>query len=380
MVQLRSAHRARRPIALVAAVMFGIAGCSSGSSSTTSGGAAAGPAAQRDGNVVGAKDAAVGAPQGAPGGAVDQGVAGAPGESTVAPERIIKTAAVTMNVEDLQQAAAKVRAAVAGFGGRVTDEVVNATETPPDPAPAPGLGRPNASVPVTVKQGNFGQITFAVPNDRLDAAIDAISQHGTVLQRTSASQDVTAQYVDIEARVATMKASIERVRALMSQTQNLQQIVELEAQLTNREAALEALQAQLNNLAGRSAMSTLTVVLTTSATVKPVEPDTGFMAGLNAGWKAFLSSLTGLLTVVGAMLPWLPFLALIGWAITRWWRRRMQALAASAPATNWNAAPWPPASAPAAHGEPSTTQESGPELASSSGTESEAEAKPAGAR
>ena len=40
MVQLRSAHRARRPIALVAAVMFGIAGCSSGSSSTTSGGAA----------------------------------------------------------------------------------------------------------------------------------------------------------------------------------------------------------------------------------------------------------------------------------------------------------------------------------------------------
>jgi hypothetical protein len=53
--------------------------------------------------------------------------------------------------------------------------------------------------------------------------------------------------------------------------------------------------------------------------------DTGFIAGLKAGWKAFLVSMEVLLTVLGALLPWLVALGVpvfgLAWLLRRLGRR-----------------------------------------------------------
>ncbi len=178
------------------------------------------------------------------------------------------------------------------------------------PAPVPGYA-------------NYGRITFAVPADRLDEAIKAVSAHGTVIQRTTSSQDVTASYVDTETRIATQKASIERIRALMARTETIGEIVQLEAQLADREANLESLQAQLRWLESQVSMSSLTVVLATEPDHIP-EPDggSGFMSGLRAAWTALTDSLVVLLTVIGAAVPWLVLGLVLGWPAWRAWRSR----------------------------------------------------------
>ena len=205
------------------AAALGSGACSASSGTTASGAAQAGDSSAAAGVAEG-KTALTraGAPVPAAPEAVDgvdtsAGAAGAPDAKAAADpvteSKIVKNAALALTVEQIGPAAAKIRGAVVGFGGRVTNETVNATDTAPI-APMPGSTRsdPSSAVP---RLGNYGQLTFAVPADRLDAAMDAVAALGTVVQRTSSSSDVTAVYVDTEARIATKKVSIERILSLI---------------------------------------------------------------------------------------------------------------------------------------------------------------------
>ena len=254
--------------------------------------------------------------------------------------KIIRTASIYLTVTSVETAAAAVRGVAAGLGGQVASETINATDVAPASDPALGDKSPATTVR---RVGNYGQLVLAIPADRVDAALDQLAKLGTVVQRATASEDVTAAYIDTESRIATKKASIDRVRALMTQTQNLTQIVELEAQLAQREAELESLQAQLASMTKRVAMSTVTVTISSNPDVVTPEDNTGFMAGLRSGWKAFLASLTVGLTVLGALLPWIMAFAIIALPVLAWRRRRAARPAAAPTPATYAAHPGHPA-------------------------------------
>ena len=183
---------------------------------------------------------------------------------------------------------------------------------------------------------------FMVPADKLDVALDQLSaaQIGTVLQRTTASQDVTAQDVDTQSRLKTMRSSVDRVRALMAQAKDIGQVVVLESELSRREADLESLESQLAALNTAVDRSTLAVSLSTPGN-EPVS-DNGFLAGLRSGWDAFTASAAGLFKGLGAVLPFAVFFALVGAPI--WWslrRRRANRPAVVAAATTQQVKPVP---------------------------------------
>jgi hypothetical protein len=54
----------------------------------------------------------------------------------------------------------------------------------------------------------------------------------------------------------------------------------------------------------------------------PTEPETGFLAGLKAGWKGFLASVKIVLTVAGWLLPWAIAILLPLWLVLMLTRRR----------------------------------------------------------
>jgi hypothetical protein len=73
------------------------------------------------------------------------------------------------------------------------------------------------------------------------------------------------------------------------------------------------------------------VTLTRVAVVTPTPvPETGFIAGLKSGWHAFTVFGVGLLTVVGALLPFLALLALVGAPVV-WLLRRRRGTATKRP-------------------------------------------------
>lgn len=250
------------------------------------------------------------------------GRAGAPAAAAVVTAKIARSAWLGLHVPDLAAASSRARAIAAAAGGTVTAEnVVTA------PAPA-GSARPVPSQeggipPVAVDEA---RITVRVPAGKLDAVLTELAGLGTVSYRTSQAEDVTDAYVDTSARIAPMRDSVERVRALLAKATDLQQIVLLESELSRRQADLDSLQQRLAELDRRTTTSDVTLTLWAgSASVG--SGTNGFVVTLREAWSALLGSLGVIVTGLAVLLPWLVIglgaaaLARRGWR-RRGWRRR----------------------------------------------------------
>lgn len=301
-----------RMIATGALTALLLSGCSAGGSTSTSNDAAVGGGAPAQGRTQ--LDSAPEAKSGAvaPGAPAD---ASKPGSAVVSVgPKLTKSASLDLRVKDISVAAAQVRTIATGLQAQVLSEQIG-TGGPGDPMPLSGKDESSGDFI------GFGTLTLSVPADKLDTALDQISkQVGTVLRRNTSSQDVTSQYVDTESRLKTMRASVERVRALMAQAKDLGQVVALESEMSRRQADLESLESQLAALKDSVERSTLAVSLSTPG--NEPETDNGFLAGLRSGWDAFAASAQGLFTGIGAVLPFAVFFALVGSPIVWWLRRR----------------------------------------------------------
>ncbi|HSF97208.1 MAG TPA: DUF4349 domain-containing protein, partial [Ornithinibacter sp.] len=269
----------RRPTATAIALTLGLvalAGCSGGSDeadtvmSDTSGGGAVeqtgGDLAVKEYGDAGAAAPPADAP--AQGGTVGTTVDPATVAASVSDRQLARRADISVTVEDVDAAATKVRAIATAAQGLVLSESI-------------------ASESDIAATGGFSSITISVPTDQLDATLDRVSAIGEVYSRTTSTEDVTAQVIDTQSRLKTMQASVERVRALMTQATKLGEIVTLEAELSRRQADLEALQTQLAALEDAVALAPVEVRLSTDEQVlADAGDDTGFLAGLTAGWRA----------------------------------------------------------------------------------------------
>jgi hypothetical protein len=175
-------------------------------------------------------------------------------------------------------------------------------------------------------------LSLAVPAEKLDGVLDQLSHLGTrLVKRELNTQDVTEQVVDVDARLATQRASVERIRALLAKATSVSEIASVESELTSRESALESLEQQRNSLAGSVAMATVAMTIrAVAAPPPPAEEDhSGFLGGLAGGWDAFLVFGGGLLTVVGAIAPFLLIIGPLGWL--GWWLHRRRRAARPEP-------------------------------------------------
>jgi hypothetical protein len=166
-------------------------------------------------------------------------------------------------------------------------------------------------------------LVLRVPAERFDAMLDQLAALGIEQSRDVSTQDVTEALVDLDARLVSQKASVERVRSLLARAQTVGEVVSIESELAKREAELASLQQRKDRLAGLVALSTITLHLRGPAAPGPArDPDTGFVAGLRNGWSAFGESITMMLTVVGWLLPWIVTAGVPVWLLVWLLRRR----------------------------------------------------------
>ncbi|GGN56081.1 lipoprotein [Actinoplanes lobatus] len=233
---------------------------------------------------------------------------------------IIYTGSITLRVEDVTSAAAQVTGIAAASGGFVGGDERHS-----------GDGSSTAN------------ITLRVPADKFTSAVDQIAKLGTEETRGINTEDVTEQVVDLDARISVQKARVESGKRLLAEAKSLDDLVMLEREVATRESDLAALEGKKRRLSDLTSLSTITVVLLdpAAAAVEPEEEPPGFLAGLAGGWKALMASLGVLLTILGALLPWIIAIGLPAWAVMhllrRYRRRNTPALVAppaETPASN----------------------------------------------
>ncbi|WP_432835024.1 DUF4349 domain-containing protein [Dactylosporangium sp. CA-092794] len=278
--------------AAATAVVLALSGCGSSSSDSAPSSKQAAPEgavpAQGDAGAGPAMDNKLeGNPQGntAQGSGTQQQV---PDNIDTQDRAIIYSGTMTVRVKDVNAAAAQAIALATGAGGFI--------------------GADNRQIN---GQSSTGTITLRVPAAKFQATLDALSKTlGEEESRQLSAQDVTDQVADVDSRIQTAQASVERIRALMAKAQTIGEITSLESELSRRESDLESLQARKRRLDGLTALSTITVVLRGPEAPVVSEEDTGITVGLRNGWKAFVASLRVALTVLGWLLPWLVFVGL----------------------------------------------------------------------
>lgn len=328
-----------RAVAFVGAatVCLGAAGCSAVTSSTSSADSLS-QANQAPASMGGAPEGGGSAPltPGSGSGPVDAAARPAGSASietaTAGSPMLVRRAEAVLVVASVPAAASAIHDIATGAGGLVTQESIHSSDSKSAGEPA-------------------GVITIQVPASALDDTLARLAKVGTVASLETSSDDVKAQYVDVDSRITSMRASVERVRALLGQASALSDIISIEAELSRRQADLDALEAQMKSLKDQVALSPITIRLRTS-TPEPVPTGEGFLGGLSSGWSALQASTRAVLTVLGALLPFGLALGLLA-APVIWLRRRRTAAGTPGPS-----APPSPALVPA--GPPAQPAPTGP--------------------
>lgn len=241
---------------------------------------------------------------------------------------IISNGSVSIEVDDARAASQTVSDIAEGLGGYVESQTLSG---------------------MALDGVDGASLTIRVPSSEFDAAFEQLGQVGRVLDESRTATDVTAQHVDLQARVASLETSVERLTELMSGAATTGELIEAESALTARQAELDSLQAQLESLEGQVDEATIWVSLGAKSAL-PGGPS-NFWEGLLAGLQSIAVSGAGALVLLGILLPWLVIagiIALIIVLIVRAARRKSaaKAHAAAAAAAAGANAPAPPPSVP----------------------------------
>lgn len=221
---------------------------------------------------------------------------GTPAKQVTVTRAVTRTAALTVEVDDVTVAADRATTVATARGGHVQADN---------------------------RDSGRASLVLRVPTEDVTTTLTALAKLGDEQSREVSEQDVTEQQVDLASRLATQRASVARVRALLDRAQSLSDITSLESELTRREADLESLQNRSAALADQVELATVNVVLVEGTTTQAAGSH-GFLDGLRGGWDALKASARVVAVVLGAALPFVPLL-LLALLVARVLRRRTAA-------------------------------------------------------
>ncbi len=210
---------------------------------------------------------------------------------------LIRDATVTMEVKDSRKAVEAMSRAARSLGGYVGDT----TEE---------LDALNVRT-ITVQ--------LRVPAGRFDDLMKAIEKEGTVLTRHVGIQDVTEEYVDVEAKLRNLKRTEERLLAHLSKSGKLADTLAVERELSRVRMEIEQYEGRMRFLKHSVQFSTVTVTCREKAKPGPVTPPESFSSGQVASdaLRSLVGFVRGLWSWViwaGVWTPvWLPVLLILLW-------------------------------------------------------------------
>ena len=167
-------------------------------------------------------------------------------------------------------------------------------------------------------------LQLRVPSQHFETVMGSFSEFSTVVDAGRRAEDVTTEVIDVESRIRTQEISLQRLRKFLGQSGRVTDVIRLESEIARREADLASLRAQQEYLADQTTLATITVrmALPPEKAAEDDDPleDAGFLTGLRNGREALTDVAIVGATALGAMLPFLAVLALVGVPLLVWVR------------------------------------------------------------
>jgi hypothetical protein len=152
---------------------------------------------------------------------------------------VIKTANLALVVEDISISLEQINQLATAYGGYVINSQLYESQN-----------------------RLYGGISFRVDATRFNEALNALKNLAVdVRSETTSGQDVTEEYVDLDARLRNLQASESQLLDLMEQAGTIEEILKVQQQLVATREQIEQIKGRMQYLEQSSAMSSISVTL-----------------------------------------------------------------------------------------------------------------------
>lgn len=156
--------------------------------------------------------------------------------------------------------------------------------------------------------------TLRVPADQLDATLTEVKTLGRVESESQSGQDVTSQYVDLQARLSNARNTEQRLTDLLrNRTGKLSDVLQVEQEVDRVRGEIEQMEAERKNMSNQVSYATLnaTIAEDYKAQLQVVPPSTSTRLS-NAAVEGYRSMADGVVSLALFLLSTGPSLLLWG--------------------------------------------------------------------
>lgn len=154
-------------------------------------------------------------------------------------------------------------------------------------------------------QDRYSHYTVRIPADSYRDFLEAVSGAANVLSVSESAEDITSEYIDVEARIASLENQRSRLNELADTAETTADLLEIESQLSDVQYQLESYTRQRSWMDDQVQYSTVDIRLSEVKTLTPETP-VGFAEEAGRafldGWEAFSLFIKGL--VLGLIYAW----------------------------------------------------------------------------
>ncbi|MDY0386393.1 MAG: DUF4349 domain-containing protein [Methanolobus sp.] len=166
--------------------------------------------------------------------------------------------------------------------------------------------------------GKEGHVTVRVPESKYSSFLASVEDLGEVTSKSVNAQDVTEEYIDVNARLDNLQRQETRLQEILNMTVTVEEVLSVEKELGRVRGEIESLTGRLNYLEDRIKFSTINIHVTEP---RPISRSWGIRDALSESVNGFISMVNALIVLVGYVLPLLIIVAFFGGAFVLLRRR-----------------------------------------------------------
>jgi hypothetical protein len=174
-----------------------------------------------------------------------------------------------------------------------------------------------ASSQTSEARRHSGTIVIRVPADQFEAALGELRGLGKVRAQGVSGNDVTAQFVDLQARLRNWEAQETVLLKLLAKSKTIDDSIKVQRTLQDVQLAIEEIRGQLRVLGDQTDYSTITLSMTE---IGPILEPPGKRPSIVRAWHKALDGFVAVIAAVVVGIGYLLPVVLMGLAVfAGWW-------------------------------------------------------------
>lgn len=221
---------------------------------------------------------------------------------------VIKSAELSLQIENVRDAEAAVRSMVGTLGGYIVRVETN-----------------GADAQLSTR------MTFRVPSNRFDEALSGVQGLAKkVLSQAISGDDVTEEFVDLESQLRNLEATRDRLLTFLERATKVEEALAVNSSLSEVQGQIEQIKGRMKYLKQSAAFSTISVSLLPVPALTPIVTEEGWqpIAVAREALRNLVELGQGLVNIVIVLAVWSPVWLLLLAGV--WWARRKMARRSSA--------------------------------------------------